>query len=419
MDINTYLFKKTYSIWKRFIENQDKAPFRSFETSRYIINEENYKKTIYDEARNRLDVRNWSKSEVGKGKILEKLIAAIEIKENNLVFTSSATRFMDEAKPHRRLIDIQNDRSKITHAEQVVFDFYKDLVSDESSLNRIVELIGKQYPLTGYLFFIKNRRKYAPISPTNFEKAFGLLNVKIELSHKCSWHNYVEYNQYLNEVRLMLEEKLSESVQLIDAHTFMWILVKHINQAPYDHEIIQDVKVVAFDPDFSYQSGNEYTDKKPYSAENRESDQVRAKEIGDRGELYVMETEKHVLKQSKFPHLADLVQHVSEQDDSLGYDVKSFDVNTGEPRFIEVKSSTSDSDVVTFYPSRNQLLSAAKRDNYYLYVVKNVEGTPKLRIIQNPFKGIQHITATVRANDDLSVTPIKFQIKAKIKNVED
>ena len=283
----------------------------------------------------------------------------------------------------------------------------------------MIEIVGKRYPLMGYLFFIKNRRRYTPISPTNFEKAFGLLNVTIELSHKCSWQNYTEYNQILNHVRLMLEEELSESVQLIDAHTFMWILVRQMQQSPYDHQVIRDVKVVEFDPDFMYQSSNEYSDKKPYSTEDRDSDQARAKEIGDRGELYVMETERHALRQSKFPHLADLVQHVSEQDDSLGYDIKSFDENTGEPKFIEVKSSTSDSDVVTFYPSRNQLLRASKRDNYWLYVVMNVEGNPKLRKLANPFIGLQHVTATIRANDVLSVTPINFQIRAKIKNIKD
>lgn len=419
MDINVYLFKKAFSSWKHFIEGQDGAPFRSFETSKYIIKEENYKKTIYEEARVKLGKEEWLKTDIGTGSILESLIDAIEIKENNLVFTNRMTRINDDAKPHRQLLDAQADRSKITHVEQVIYDFYADVVSDELSFNRMIEIIGKRYPLMGYLFFIKNRRRYTPISPTNFEKAFGLLNVTIKLSHKCSWQNYSEYNQILNHVRLMLEEELSESVQLIDAHTFMWILVRQMQQSPYDHQVIRDAKVVEFDPDFMYQSSNEYSDKKPYSTEDRESEHARAKEIGDRGELYVMETEKHALRQSKFPHLADLVQHVSEQDDSLGYDIKSFDENTGEPKFIEVKSSTSSSDVVTFYPSRNQLLRASKRDNYWLYVVMNVEGNPKLRKIANPFIGLQHITATIRANEVLSVTPINFQIRAKIKNIED
>jgi hypothetical protein len=69
-----------------------------------------------------------------------------------------------------------------------------------------------------------------------------------------------------------------------------------------------------------------------------ESQAKRYKKIGDRGEQIVMLAEKEFLKKEGKVKLAENVEQKSKDDDSLGYDILSFNLD-GSEKHIEVKSS--------------------------------------------------------------------------------
>jgi hypothetical protein len=87
--------------------------------------------------------------------------------------------------------------------------------------------------------------------------------------------------------------------------------------------------------------------------------------IGDRGEAIVVALERKRLKRVGQAHLAEKVDRVSDRDDSLGYDILSFEED-GADRLIEVKATSGENLDRGFYISANELKSAAGLGNYYI-----------------------------------------------------
>ena len=111
------------------------------------------------------------------------------------------------------------------------------------------------------------------------------------------------------------------------------------------------------------------TGKKKFIA--RSSDygerQEQNSKVGHKGEKFVVQYEKERLLKADRRDLADKVEWVSKtQGDGLGYDVLSYDAETGKPVFIEVKT-TNGSCNSAFYITRNELERSRLSDNYYLY----------------------------------------------------
>lgn len=105
---------------------------------------------------------------------------------------------------------------------------------------------------------------------------------------------------------------------------------------------------------------------------------IRNTDIGERGEKLVYEMEKEKLKtaveKGVIPSSHDYPKWVSLDDDSLGYDILSYDIVTKSPIYIEVKTTTGGK-FSPFYMSENEI--SFSKDNeaqyrlYRLYNLKN------------------------------------------------
>jgi len=95
--------------------------------------------------------------------------------------------------------------------------------------------------------------------------------------------------------------------------------------------------------------------------------EIRNKQLGFLGELFILKNEIAYLNKQGKSDLAKRVDHVSVTiGDGLGYDILSFDLN-GDEKKIEVKTTRGD---ITrpFYITRNEVdVSVSNSDNYYLY----------------------------------------------------
>ncbi len=94
-------------------------------------------------------------------------------------------------------------------------------------------------------------------------------------------------------------------------------------------------------------------------------------EIGEAGERIVYNHEKQKLinayNAGKIVDLKDKLEWVSRFDDSLGYDIRSYDVDAKKEICIEVKTTTG-SAVTPFYMSENEVEQSKKLgEQYYLY----------------------------------------------------
>lgn len=92
------------------------------------------------------------------------------------------------------------------------------------------------------------------------------------------------------------------------------------------------------------------------------------KRIGDRGEQIVLRAERQFLKKNGKDVLAKLVDQISQRDDSVGYDIKSFELD-GTEKLIEVKSTLREIGNTNIFLSANELRVAENKENYYFYIV--------------------------------------------------
>jgi hypothetical protein len=110
----------------------------------------------------------------------------------------------------------------------------------------------------------------------------------------------------------------------------------------------------------------------------------RQEENGNIGEQFVYDAEKRTLRAAGRGALANKVDWVSRRTVSAGYDIGSFDPQTGRPRFIEVKSS--ERACRTFDASANEWRVAEEHgDDYFFYTVMNVREKPQIGArLRNP-----------------------------------
>ena len=240
--LNPVTFLQQFNRFKAAVaaHPESSGPFVSFGTG-LPRKWERYKDIIYDEGRNQLGYDSWNQDEVGSGKILRRVIKAIEIDvpdgdsrkrvPNNLVDWDS--RYGPTKRSHRSLYEALEDATDRFAYESLLYDFYRDEHSLEDAFGGFVERAGKRYDFIAYLFFLKDWTRYMPISPGNFDKAFGMLGLALKTSLHCSWENYRAFLGALRQVRDDLRDEGLDNMRLIDAHSFCYMLAKlELAEAP-------------------------------------------------------------------------------------------------------------------------------------------------------------------------------------------
>ena len=223
--IDPYLLELQLNAFRAFVQESTGQEFTSFAAHPYTLKEEGYKYDVYLEARAALKPGEWAAPEIGTGVIAERMIAAIELKKNNLV--TWVGKYGEERRPHRLLYEAKSDPAKLREVEGAVYLLYRG-ADDPRAFAELVRLFGGGYPLLGYLYFLKDRGRYVPIAPMHFDDAFKLLGAEFKTSHKCSWENYAQYLELIAEIKTLLGEALQGEVTLLDAHSFAWILVSQM-----------------------------------------------------------------------------------------------------------------------------------------------------------------------------------------------
>ena len=103
------------------------------------------------------------------------------------------------------------------------------MTETKQSFEDLITIFGKQYPLIAYLFFIKDKAKFLPIRTTYFDSTFALLAVDFKTTRKCSWENYQQFIELIEQLRILISDKFEEKVELLDAHSFAWIISSNVH----------------------------------------------------------------------------------------------------------------------------------------------------------------------------------------------
>lgn len=201
-----------------FIKEIDGEIFQNFSSSKYLINQENYKYGVYEKAREILEEsKYWTIEDAGTGKIQKTVSSAI----------SSSTEF-NANRISNNLVDWRkkDDFSKLPTnrlLEITLFNFYQSKIKDSDAFQLFVaEKLSYQF--IAYLFFIKDSQRFLPISQERFDQIFELIGLsEFKTRNKVSWDNYNEYCDIIRQVRDFLRIK-DKNATLLDAHSFLWII---------------------------------------------------------------------------------------------------------------------------------------------------------------------------------------------------
>jgi len=123
----------------------------------------------------------------------------------------------------------------------------------------------------------------------------------------------------------------------------------------------------------------------------------------------VLEREREYLKKIGRIDLIDKLKHTSNEDDSAGYDILSFD-KKGNKKYIEVKSTTlkvpnvpNVPNVHHFFISSNEYEKAKSLKNYYIYFVFETNTkNPKISELKRPFD---------LPDSEIEVSPANYDVK--------
>lgn len=131
------------------------------------------------------------------------------------------------------------------------------------------------------------------------------------------------------------------------------------------------------------------------------------KEVGDKGELYVLEYEKERIRASR-PDKVGLVQRIS-NDTALGYDIQSLEFDdVSKKKFIEVKTTERtfppSEGVLTYFPMSGNEWETAKihGDSYCIYRVFLTKEKIIMFVIKNP--------AQRETEGSVILEPLKYRV---------
>ena len=213
------ILDESYKKFKEFISLKDGYSYQGFHHSNFIDLEEKYKEEIHNKARETVTQARWKEIDIGSGRIKETIHKAIQTKviykfeerENNLINNWRIKDDFQKIKVSDRL-------------ERLLFDLFKQNKDSNKEVFEGLLAFGLPYHLIAYLFFIKDRHSFLPISQKKFDGLFEDLGIKgFRTSNNATWDNYTAYLDIIKQVRDFLKE-YEEKISLLDAHSYLWIL---------------------------------------------------------------------------------------------------------------------------------------------------------------------------------------------------
>ncbi|MFN3208931.1 MAG: hypothetical protein ACE369_08020 [Roseovarius sp.] len=191
--------------------------------------EEGYKARNHEIARERLALTDWYGLSPGSGKILARLVDAIEIREDKAkgIIQNNVLTWWPPNLAHRRVLDIRGEGgARLAELERHLRDLYLDRRPEAEIFGDLSqkEMLGRNYPLLGYIFFLKDIDRFVPVTPSGLQRGLVEIGADLSLIGRASWDNYNAFLLRLGEIAKELERQTGLDVRLIDAHSFIWVI---------------------------------------------------------------------------------------------------------------------------------------------------------------------------------------------------
>lgn len=211
-------FDDAFTVFKAWALRDDSGiPFTGFDHP-MVSPWESYKKEVFKDARAELVTAFWKPADIGTGVIHAQVNKALRPRVIHMGHE------MDNNLLDWRLKDDFSNRSDKGPLEEILFELYKSKRSDQVCFEAFMKL-GLAYQLIAYLFFLKDRERYLPISQEGFDQAFAKMGVVgFKTSGGLSWENYTTFLDLNRQLQRHLGRQLGHPVDLLDAHSFAWCI---------------------------------------------------------------------------------------------------------------------------------------------------------------------------------------------------
>lgn len=334
--------------------------------------QEGYKREIAVIGKRNLEIRKWTRKDIGAGRILGYVQAALEAEsldgfKNNLV----NWRFS------KYLPDLFEGDGDLRGFEAIVYDFFKGSMPPGEAFDGLTGAVGRQYPLISYLFFLKDPDHHLPVAPSYFDDFFDLVDIEFRTRGRASWQNYQEYLAIIETVRHNFIDMGYHDTRLIDAHSFCWMVANptqwNRTKGAFLKKKVQWRPEVPFEMLDTVSPGDLSISGVPPGIAPPDEDEFVEQytgrmHIGRMAEEYALREERTRLEREGHPDLAERVGWTSQQDMSAGYDIRSFETD-GRERRIEVKACRGNRDRFSFIVSDREFRKSRELENYYFYCV--------------------------------------------------
>lgn len=147
-------------------------------------------------------------------------------------------------------------------------------------------------------------------------------------------------------------------------------------------------------PPLPFASTNQPKEHRPSKIDFAARD-ANNRELGRKGEEWVVGLERRLLREAGRNDLADRVRWVAKEDgDGLGYDISSFHVD-GSEKPIEVKT-TNGGPTTPFRVSENEVATSERLGNaYHLYRLFDFGGTPRVIASNGSLRNTAHLKPAI------------------------
>jgi len=360
--IDNARFQRAHEAFKKHLYvSSGGRTFNSFNHTFLWNTEIYYKRTVFGIANKALHLEEWERWRDTPGSIVQAVKEACHpsISKNLLEHRFGFENSSEKALYTTRGID------QVVGLETRLFDFFKGVPNAPDTIGARFdgladflrqERLGCNWAFSAYLTFLLDCKRYFPIRPSRFDALLKYYGNSAQVSHHVSWERY----SYLLELADLLRSKLAryEFADAIDIQSYMWVVSYLLKNDKVD-ETLAPPKL----------------DLEAELASRQRSARERER-IGLLGEEFVLECEKDRLRKADRNDLANRVAMVSCGDESLGYDVLSFDVD-GDELHIEVKTTSRSREADPgFWLSENERSRAELDSQWTLYRVWSVDSSP-------------------------------------------
>jgi hypothetical protein len=216
--VNEKVFEGLYADFVDFLDRARSERFVAFDQSRYVDVEENYKKSVFQKAREILDVAEQGGEQIGTGTIQSLTVSLFfdSVRRNGRRIPNNLFSWRKRDELKKRPVD--------EALERTLYAWFNGSLKPQAAYEQLLSY-GLDYRSIAYLFFLKGKSEFLPIAQETFDEII-IEKLQIEgfrTSHRASWRNYSQFISIVRQTQHFLRSK-DVRTKLLDAHSFLWIL---------------------------------------------------------------------------------------------------------------------------------------------------------------------------------------------------